>query len=176
MASGNEAGRRGALILMVGYPGSGKTTLGQILAALQEMAHLESDAVRRELFSSPLYTRRESGVVFRELERRASSALSGGRDVIIDATNLRKEHRDRFSALAARMAAKVVVVRCTAPEETVRQRLALQRQGFSQADVAVYEEMRGSLERPREVALVVDSRFGLEAALHAIARVLEESP
>jgi predicted kinase len=175
MASGNERSVGRALVLLVGYPGSGKTTLARALAERHRIAHLESDAVRREIFPVPSYTRRESGVVFREMERRAGEALLGGRDVIVDATNLRKEHRDRFLALAARVAARVIVVRCTAPDAIVRERLAAQREGFSQAGVEVFEEMRGSLERPHEMALVVDSRFGLEPALHAIGRVLEES-
>jgi predicted kinase len=53
----------------------------------------------------------------------------------------------------------VVAVRLTAPEDTLRERLSKPRQGWSEADVAVYERMR---ERPRPFTIpvvVVDTRF-----------------
>ncbi|WBL36821.1 AAA family ATPase [Tepidiforma flava] len=110
-------------MLLSGVPGSGKTTLAGRLCERLGAVHVESDAIRRQLFPEPSYTPAEHGAVFARAEALAADALGEGKVVVVDATNLARRDRRRFLRLGER-AGGVVAVRVTAPEEVVRRRLA----------------------------------------------------
>lgn len=173
MNSGNFTARRPAVILLSGLPGTGKTTFARALSARLSFDHLESDAVRRSLVAAPTYSSEESGRVFRIIEKRAANALAAGRNVLIDATNLARSDRRRFRVLADRSGAGLVAVRLTAPEETVRERLAAPRDGFSQAGPDVYDLMRGRAQPFSVGVVVVDTRFEIAPSLALVARLVE---
>ena len=103
--------------------------------------------------------------MFATVRERAEAALERGRDVIVDATNLRERERSGFRELAGRQEARVVAVRLTAPEGTVRKRLSQPREGISEADVRVYERMRGQDEPFTEPCVQVDSRYCVEPSV-----------
>jgi predicted kinase len=174
MPSGNES-YPPAVVVLSGLPGSGKTTFARGLAAALAAEHVESDAIRRSIFRQPAYTFAESRIVFREVDRRCELALAKRRTVVVDATNLVEEHRARFTALAVRLSAPLVSVRLTAPAATVHARLATPRDGHSQAGTDVYSAMRPTVEPSRPPAVVIDSRFPIDAGLRLVLRLLEES-
>ncbi len=159
------AAQQAALVLLSGAPGTGKTTFATQLAQRLDADVLESDRVRQELFPRRRYTRRESAAVFGAVRERAEAALAQGRDVIVDATNLRVRERRGFLELAARQQARVVAVRLTAPAAVVRERLSQPREGYSEADVRVYERMRGQEEPFTTACVQVDSRYCVEPSV-----------
>ena len=159
------------LVLLSGLPGTGKTTFAAKLAARLDAGVLESDRVRRELFPKRRYSRKESGAVFAEVRARAEAALARGRDVVVDATNLRQRERQGFLDLARRQGAPVVAVRLTAPDAVVRERLSGPRQGASEANVGVYNRMRGEEEPFPLPCIQVDSRYCVDASV-ALAAAL----
>lgn len=175
MASGNFPSVSPAIVLLSGLPGADKTTFAQLLAA-HGFAHVESDAIRRSLHARPEYTSRESARVFAIAERRAREALAREGRVIVDATNLTRNDRRRFLRLAREAGAILVAVRLVAPDEVVRQRLRVPREGHSQADERVYELMR---PRPQPFAcpvVVADSRYDLAPTVALVLRMVEEAP
>jgi uncharacterized protein len=178
MPSGNFSYPGPALVILSGLPGSGKTTFAKALCAALGAEHIESDAIRRSLARSPSYTPGEHARVFAIAGRRAQTAVASGRCAVIDATNLVSGERRRFVRVAEAAGCPWLAVRLTAPEPVIRGRLAGLREGYSQAGIAVFEEMRA---RPRPFTVpvvVVDSRFApgpsvalvigqLEARAHA---------
>ena len=174
MPSGNEIVRP-AILLLCGLPGAGKTTFASELRAIVAATCVESDAVRREIFPSPRFTNGENRVVFAEVERRAARALQHDELVIIDATNLREEHRARFHPLALRFEVPLLTVRFTLPPEAARARFSRPRDGHSLAGLDVYERMRPTLERPGGRVVVADSRYPFTAVLRLVQRLLKES-
>lgn len=174
MFSGNSRPSRPALVLLSGYPGSGKTTFARALAAAIALDHHESDAVRLALFANPAYTAAESARVFAAIEKRAEVSLRAGRIALIDATNLARGDRRRFERLVAACDVPFIGVRVTAPDEEIRRRLAVPRDGHSQATVAVYEGMLGRARPFATPAVVVDSRFGSDAAVALILALMQQ--
>lgn len=84
---------RPSLILLVGIPGSGKTTYAQTyMRKTPNAVHLSSDEIRKELYGDE-NIQGNPGDVFSLMQKRAIEALNNGRDVIYDATNITRKDR-----------------------------------------------------------------------------------
>jgi len=163
------------LILMVGLPGTGKSTLARRLAALLPAPVVESDRVRRVLFKWPRHSLNESRRVHQVCRVLIEDLLRRGSSVIFDATNLIEAHRALIYQIADRLRIPLVILLITAPPEVVRGRLegrARQRdpQDASEATWPVYERMQRRVEPIGRPYLEVDTSQDLEALL---PRILE---
>ncbi len=165
------------LILMVGLPGAGKSTLARWLARrLPGSLHLESDRIRKELAgwdpSRPLprdrYTPELHRMTFQTMEDRARKGLREGRVVIVDATFLKAAYREPFHAIARAEHRPFVGVYVTVDEATALRRLTSGGDPlrYSDADVAVYQAMRAEAELPPQDIphITVDGRMHPDTA------------
>ncbi len=174
MANGNFSEPRPALILLSGLPGAGKTTFAHELAQRLPLVHVESDAIRRAMTAEPTYSFKESGAVFAKVDALARAALTHGEHALIDATNLTNRDRKRFLRLAAKLDARLVAVRLTAPDDVLKERVSAPRSGYSQAGLEILERMR---IRPQPLAvpsIVVDTRYPLEPAIDLILEMVND--
>lgn len=176
MVSGNFGPGTPAMVLLSGLPGTGKTTFALALSRQHGFVHIESDAIRRALAPEPRYSAAESARVFALAHARLRTVLAAGGRAIVDATNLTTRDRGRFLEIAAQASATVLVIRMTAPDSTVRQRLRGPREGHSQAGEAVYERMRGRVQPFGIPVLVVDSRFATSPSVDLAVRLLGLEP
>ncbi|HEY9793423.1 MAG TPA: ATP-binding protein [Candidatus Obscuribacterales bacterium] len=79
------------LVLLVGVPGSGKTTLAQRLVD-RGYVWLNADQIRHEVHGDE-GDQSKSEVVFGIFFSRLEEALEKGQDVVIDNTNINQKHR-----------------------------------------------------------------------------------
>lgn len=97
------------LILLVGIPGSGKTTYANkhIRKHPKTTVHLSSDKIREELYGDESI-QGNPAEVFSLMQKRAVEALNDGNDVIYDATNITR--KDRASIIS--ICPKFVHIEC----------------------------------------------------------------
>ena len=81
--------------MLVGLPGSGKSTFGNALASEENAKLFSSDELRNELLGSE-DDQSANSVVFSELHKRILKALEDGESVIYDATNISSKNRKNF--------------------------------------------------------------------------------
>lgn len=97
------------LLALYGFPGSGKTYFSRQLAEKVQVAHLQADRIRAELFEQPRYDKQENEVVVQLMNYMAGEFLSAGVSVIYDLNAMRGLQRRQIRD-AARKAGAVPVL------------------------------------------------------------------
>ena len=158
-----------ALIATVGLPGSGKSHFARALAARLPLVVLESDALRNVLFRKPRHGYKESRRLFAAIHALADRLLRDGYLVLLDATNLREEHRRDLKALAESSGSRFILVELTAPEGVILQRLKGRELRPEQAGIEVYLSMKDEAEPILLEHRSVDTSWDITSAIEEIA-------
>lgn len=166
--------RRPVLVLMVGVPGTGKSTLARRLARALPAELVQSDRVRRSLFAEPKYTGAEASAVYGWCHAVLRSLLGTGRSAVFDATNLDERHRRRVYDLADACGAALIVVWTACSPSTVQQRMLRRRfdrdeEDLSEAHWGTYLELRPRAEPISRPHLVVNTRTDTAALVARVA-------
>jgi hypothetical protein len=163
------------LIVVSGLPGTGKSYFCSKLAERLPFITLESDALRKVLFSSLTYSLQESSRLFQALHRLIEQLLRRGFSLILDATNLSERHREYFYSIADHLDVKLVLVWVEAPPQLVRERLKDRRneETKSDADWVVYQKMKSSVQPIRRNHYVVDTSRDIIPVIDKIVRAAE---
>lgn len=110
------------LHLLMGLPGSGKTTLAKKLHKLTKATMLSSDDYRIMLFPDPTFSQKEHDSLYAMLDHNVEHLLSAGRSVIYDANLNRKHHRTEKYKLAKKYDANVKLWWVQTPESLAKER------------------------------------------------------
>lgn len=172
----------GAIVLMHGLAGSGKTWLsGRLLRALPAI-RLRSDVERKRLHGlragqssrSPvmggIYSPAGSERTYVHLAEMAAHIVAGGEIAIIDATFLRRADRSAFRRLAGELQVPFAIVSCMAPMPELQRRIRARLQSgrdASEADRQVLAQQLVSSE-PLDDA---ERRMTLTAATGELAEM-----
>lgn len=101
---------RPTLILLYGYPGSGKTFLARQLSEDVQAAHVQNDRIRFELFEQPRYDRQENQIVDHLMQYMTEEFLNAGISVLYDINAMRVSQRRELRELARKHKADVLLV------------------------------------------------------------------
>jgi aminoglycoside phosphotransferase family enzyme/predicted kinase len=155
------------IVVSMGLPASGKTTLARALASRVGLVHLSSDLTRKTLagvtpmqrgtdsFGQGLYDPGMTQRTYSTLRQHAARWLRRGRSVVLDATFGNPDERARVQRLAKRLGAELRVVLCQAEDSILRARLARRatEQGvISDARLEIWPELRAAFTEPHEIA------------------------
>jgi predicted kinase len=110
------------LHLLMGLPGSGKTTLGKILEKITDATYLSSDEYRLMLFKKPCFSQEEHDMLYATLDHNVLHLLESGHDVIYDANLNRRHHRQEKYDLASKYNADVKLWWVKTPHEISKKR------------------------------------------------------
>lgn len=162
------------LVVYCGLPGVGKSTLSRYTADQLGAVRYRSDEVRQDLFEEPTYTAAETRKTYATLTRRAQTTLEAGQDVVIDATFKQASERDRATAVADSAGAAIEFVHVTCRPAVVRERIQNRSDDASEADLAVYRELREAFESLERDHVTIDNTGPLEETRRQVdRRVLE---
>jgi predicted kinase len=160
-------------ITVSGLPGTGKSYFCRRLAEKLPVVLLESDAIRKTLFASPVYSSEESNHLFRDIHLLVEKLLSQGIPVILDATNLSEKNREYLYSIASRLKVKLILVRVSAPPELVRQRLQSRQAdptNKSDADWEIYRKMQPAEEKIHRKHYTIDTSQDISSTIDKIVR------
>jgi predicted kinase len=98
------------LVLMYGYPGSGKTYFARQFTENVQAAHLQADRIRGELFENPRYDKQENSIVNQLMTYMAEEFLSAGLSVVYDINAAHPAQRRQLTNLALKNHAQTVLI------------------------------------------------------------------
>jgi predicted kinase len=170
---------RPVLIVLVGLPASGKSTLAGRLAARLPAAVIQSDAIRKALVAAPRYTPEEHQQVFAVAHTETARLLRARRHVVFDATNLEAAPRRALAAIASRCGADLLIARLAIATADARRRLerrAVARSpgDLSDADWGVYQMLATRFEPISGPHWVLNGNIDPDALAALLARQILE--
>ena len=95
---------------MYGFPGSGKSYVSRQLSETVQMAHVNADRIRNELFEHPRYDNQEDAIVVHLMNYIAEEFLSAGVSVAYDTNAMRLSQRRSLRELARRQRAENLLI------------------------------------------------------------------
>ena len=112
------------LIMLIGLPGSGKTTYAK---TLENCVHISSDAIRKEMYGDESI-QGDPKMVFAEMNKRTIAALKEGKDVVHDATNIKEKARNAILNAVPKGTVKEAVIFAAEPAVCVERQKERERE------------------------------------------------
>ena len=161
LAVGYTRQHAGALILMHGASGSGKSHVARQLSQEFGAIQIRSDVERKRLHglwpptptesvsASKLYSDDATGKTYERLQSLSKQVIDAGFLAIVDAAFLRESERRQFVEHARAKAIPCIIVSCSAPENVLFERIQTRQQSqrdASDADAAILRQQLSKLQ------------------------------
>ena len=142
------------LYLFVGYPGSGKTTISQIIAAETGAVHIWADRERQIMFGEPNHSYEESKKLYSYLNEATGRLLKDGKSVIFDTNFNFHKDREHLRNIAEQNGATAEIIWVTTSKEVAKKRAVEESEGrytrlYGNMTEDVFERIAGHLQPPR---------------------------
>jgi predicted kinase len=169
-----------------GLIASGKSTLAEKWADRHQLAHFNSDRIRKELaglaptadqqefLDKGIYSSEFSRRTYDELLTRAERECKAGRSTILDASYQSRSERQKVRALADRLGVDLFFVLCNCPEGVTMERLAIRSrdpEAVSDGRPEIYRRQKERFSAPDELGN--DELFNL-STLGPVADLLDQ--
>ncbi len=140
---------------MVGYPGSGKTTVSKIIHQQTGAVHIWADHERNEMFSQPTHNHEENLRLYATLNTKTRELLHEGKSVIFDTNFNFYKDRKKLRVIAAKENAQTIVVWLTTPIDICRLRAVEQSHNeetrvWGNMPLEHFERISSNLQPPLE--------------------------
>lgn len=170
------------LILLYGFPGSGKSYFARQLSESILAAHLQADRIRSDLFEAPSYTKDENHIVMSLMDYMTDEFLHAGLSVIYDVNAMRTSQRRALRNAAATAGAETILVWFQIDPESSftrashRDHRKLDDRYTPSLDRSSFDQLVGSMQNPEgsERYLVVSGKHVFTTQKSAIFRHLQE--
>ncbi len=144
------------IIMVLGLPGTGKSTFAKALAERLDAHHINSDMVRDELGLRGKYSEADKWKIYERMRKDVLKSYIHGGVTIIDATFYKKEIRDYFTNYVLFRDEDFYFIQIVAHEKVVQVRLKEKRK-YSEADFKVHLKVKDDFEPLTEQHLRLDS-------------------
>jgi uncharacterized protein len=175
------------LVIVCGLTGSGKSTLARELGERLGMPVINSDTVRKAIagkhgpqavpFNEGIYSSKMTERTYAKMAQEAEKQILEGEGAILDATFVRRAHREKIVRLAEKHRVPLVLIHRVASDETTKRRLA-QREAegkdVSDGRWEIYLNQKAAFEPISELPLVNCLKLNMEAPLEELVRASEK--
>ncbi len=169
------------LVLLYGYPGSGKTFFARQLTEQFQAAHLHGDRIRGELFQNPRYDKEENDVVEQLMDYMTGEFLNAGLSVVYDVNAMRSSQRRLLRETARKYRAEPILIWFQMDAESAFTRLKTRDRRRSDdkyatpTDQATFGRIAGAMQNPgNEDYIVVSGKRTFETQLSAFVKRMRE--
>lgn len=133
------------IIIVIGLPGTGKTTFSRGLAHHLNALHLNTDIIRDQLDLRGQYDRKTKNRIYKTMEEQAATALQEGKIVVLDGTFYKQKLRKNYITFAQKLGQPLKWIELKATEKAVKERVQ-QKRTYSEADYEVYLKVKAAFE------------------------------
>lgn len=169
------------LILLYGFPGSGKTYFARQLCEHFQAAHVHGDRIRSELFEQPRYDREENEVINHLMDYMTGEFLNAGMSVVYDANTMRLTQRRQLRDMARKAGAQPILIWQQIDVESSYLRASKRDRRkaddkFSPAiDRPTFERIASGMQNPQnEEYIVISGKHVFGTQLSALMKRLQE--
>lgn len=170
------------LVMLYGFPGSGKTYFARQLSEVVNAAHLSADRIRSELFESPTRSKQEDDIVEHLLLYMTEEFLGAGVSVIYDGDTSRLAQRRSLRDMARKVKANFALVWLQIDAESSYARTQSRDRRKSDdkyalpVDLQTFKLLAGKMQNPRqdEDYIVISGKHTFNAQKGAVIKRLYE--
>ena len=168
------------LVLLYGFPGSGKSTFARQLATELGMAHVHSDRIRHELFEKPRFDTRENEIVSHIMDYMTEEFMRSRISVVYDVNTPRLIDRRLLRDVARKYKYYTSLVWIQIDAESAfnrvvkRDRRKLDDKYASPIDRTTFEDMAGAMQNPtmEEDYMVISGKHTFATQKHTVFKKL----
>ena len=143
------------IAIVFGLPGSGKSYFASHLARLINAEYITSDKVRRTMFDTRTYSKKEKLAVYNEMISQIGESVKQHKNLVLDATFYKNDIRKKFLNKAENNDG-IIFIEIRAEEDLIRERLKRPRK-YSEADFKVYKKIKKQWEPFKGKHLILQS-------------------
>lgn len=170
------------LIMLYGFPGAGKSYFARQLCERMQLAHVQGDRIRSELFEKPAYDKEENAVVIQLMDYMTHEFLSVGLSVIYDVNAMRQAQRLALREMARRTRTQPLLIWLQVDTDGAFSRVAHRDRRRTEdkysapMDRRTFDEIAAHMQNPTTVEdyIVISGKHSFNTQVSAVIKRLRE--